>query len=70
MFVIPSSLHGDLNEIERAKILMSFRTGELHILATSEVGARGLDIPNSDLVVNLDLPTNGLHYAHIGGRTC
>lgn len=35
----------------------------------SEVGARGLDIPGCDLVVNLELPTDGSHYAHRGGRT-
>ena len=69
LFVIPGSLHGDLNKMERANILTSFRTGKLRILATSEVGARGLDIPNCDLVVNLELPTDGSHYAHRGGRT-
>lgn len=35
----------------------------------SEVGARGLDIPACDLVINLELPTDGTHYAHRAGRT-
>jgi len=63
------SLHGELNKMERANILNSFRNGKLRILVTSEVGARGLDIPSCDLVVNLELPTDGSHYAHRGGRT-
>lgn len=63
------SLHGELNKMERSNILNSFRNGKLRILVTSEVGARGLDIPSCDLVVNLELPTDGSHYAHRGGRT-
>lgn len=63
------SLHGELNKMERANILNSFRNGKLRILVTSEVGARGLDIPSCDLVVNLELPTDESHYAHRGGRT-
>lgn len=63
------SLHGELNKMERSNILSSFRNGKIRILVTSEVGARGLDIPSCDLVVNLELPTDGSHYAHRGGRT-
>lgn len=63
------TLHGDMNKLERASILTSFRNGKLRILVTSEVGARGLDIPICELVVNLELPTDGSHYAHRGGRT-
>uniref|UniRef100_A0A3N7EAZ3 RNA helicase n=1 Tax=Populus trichocarpa TaxID=3694 RepID=A0A3N7EAZ3_POPTR len=31
--------------------------------------ARGPDVPECDLVVNLDLPTDSIHYAHQAGRT-
>ncbi|CAK9871344.1 unnamed protein product, partial [Sphagnum jensenii] len=63
------TLHGELNKMERANILTSFRNGKLRVLLTSEVGARGLDVPNCDLAVNLELPTDGAHYAHRGGRS-
>lgn len=63
------ALHGELSKMERSNILNSFRNGKLRVLVTSEVGARGLDIPTCDLVVNLELPTDGSHYAHRGGRT-
>ena len=36
---------------------------------TNELSARGLDVSECDLVVNLDLPTDSIHYAHRAGRT-
>ena len=46
-----------------------FRDGKLRVLVVSEVGARGLDVLECDLVVNLELPTDASHYAHRAGRT-
>lgn len=63
------ALHGDLSKLERTNRLASFRKGELRILVTNELAARGLDIIDCDLVVNLDLPTDSIHYAHRAGRT-
>ncbi|BFI28121.1 protein MpISE1 [Marchantia polymorpha subsp. ruderalis] len=67
--IAAGSLHGELGKLERQNILNAFRNGKLRVLVVSEVGARGLDIPGCDLVVNLELPTDGSHYAHRGGRT-
>ncbi|CAM6117804.1 unnamed protein product [Calypogeia fissa] len=63
------TLSGDLGKQERASVLGAFRSGKLRVLVVSEVGARGLDIPACDLVINLELPTDGTHYAHRAGRT-
>ncbi|KAH9328596.1 hypothetical protein KI387_000704 [Taxus chinensis] len=63
------ALHGDLNKLERTNRLARFRKGELNILVTNELAARGLDVITCDLVVNLDLPTDSIHYAHRAGRT-
>ncbi|GLJ46041.1 hypothetical protein SUGI_0970040 [Cryptomeria japonica] len=63
------ALHGDLNKLERTNRLVRFRKGELTILVTNELAARGLDVITCDLVVNLDLPTDTIHYAHRAGRT-
>jgi superfamily II DNA/RNA helicase len=41
----------------------------LRILVTNELSARGLDVAECDLVVNLGLPTDSIHYAHRAGRT-
>lgn len=64
-----AELHGDLNKLTRTTIFKNFRDGEVRVLLTNELSARGLDIPECDLVVNLGLPTDAVHYAHRAGRT-
>ncbi|CAI0376753.1 unnamed protein product [Linum tenue] len=64
-----AELHGDLGKLGRSTIMKKFKNGELRVLVTNELSARGLDIPECDLVVNLDLPTDSVHYAHRAGRT-
>uniref|UniRef100_A0A453P5B6 RNA helicase n=1 Tax=Aegilops tauschii subsp. strangulata TaxID=200361 RepID=A0A453P5B6_AEGTS len=62
-------LHGDLGKLARSTVLKKFKAGEFRVLVTNELSARGLDIPECDLVINLDLPTDSTHYAHRAGRT-
>ncbi|XP_051137360.1 DEAD-box ATP-dependent RNA helicase 47A isoform X2 [Andrographis paniculata] len=64
-----AELHGDLNKLARSTILKRFKNGDVRVLLTNELSARGLDIPECDLVVNLELPTDSIHYAHRAGRT-
>ncbi|XP_057764178.1 DEAD-box ATP-dependent RNA helicase 47A [Salvia miltiorrhiza] len=64
-----AELHGDLSKLSRSTILKKFRNGDVRVLLTNELSARGLDIPECDLVVNLELPTDSTHYAHRAGRT-
>lgn len=64
-----TSLHGELNKQERRKALDAFRNGKVQILLVSDVAARGLDVPECDTVVNLELPSDPAHYAHRAGRT-
>ncbi|KAH6758086.1 P-loop containing nucleoside triphosphate hydrolases superfamily protein [Perilla frutescens var. hirtella] len=64
-----AELHGDLNKLTRSTILKKFKNGDVRVLVTNELSARGLDIPECDLVVNLELPTDSIHYAHRAGRT-
>ncbi|KAF3787717.1 DEAD-box ATP-dependent RNA helicase 47A [Nymphaea thermarum] len=64
-----AELHGDLGKLARSTILKDFKNGSLRVLVTNELSARGLDVPQCDLVVNLDLPTDGVHYAHRAGRS-
>ncbi|CAB4289067.1 unnamed protein product [Prunus armeniaca] len=67
--MIAAELHGDLGKLGRTTTLKKFKNGEVRILVTNELSARGLDVAECDLVVNLDLPTDSIHYAHRAGRT-
>ncbi|TVU25334.1 hypothetical protein EJB05_27826, partial [Eragrostis curvula] len=64
-----TELHGDIGKLARSRVLKQFKDGEFRVLVTNELAARGLDVPECDLVVNLDLPTDSTHYAHRAGRT-
>ncbi|GLT40479.1 hypothetical protein SLA2020_146150 [Shorea laevis] len=64
-----AELHGDLGKLARSTVLKNFKNGEVRVLVTNELSARGLDVAECDLVVNLDLPTDSIHYAHRAGRT-
>jgi superfamily II DNA/RNA helicase len=44
------ALHGDISQSQRERTLMDFRDGRINILIATDVAARGLDIPNVDLV--------------------
>ena len=62
-------LHGELTTEERKRVLARFRDNKLDIVCASDVAARGLDVPDMDLVVNYDLPYSGDDYLHRTGRT-
>jgi ATP-dependent RNA helicase DeaD len=62
-------LHGDLNQIMRDRVMKNFRSGNIEILAATDVAARGLDVDDVDLVVNFDLPFDEEDYVHRIGRT-
>lgn len=64
-----AELHGDLGKLARSTTLKKFKNGEVRVLVTNELSARGLDVAECDLVVNIDLPTDSIHYAHRAGRT-
>jgi superfamily II DNA/RNA helicase len=53
----------------RAKSLDNFRKGTAKFLLTTDVAARGLDIPDLPAVINFDLPRDGETYTHRAGRT-
>ena len=43
-------LHGDITQNQRERTLSAFREGRINILVATDVAARGLDVPNVDLV--------------------
>jgi ATP-dependent RNA helicase DDX47/RRP3 len=62
-------LHGQLSQPKRLGALNKFKAGQRNILVATDVASRGLDIPNVDLVLNFDIPSNGKDYVHRVGRT-
>ena len=62
-------VHGGLNQSIRAKVLDRFREGKVRILVTTDLLARGLDVPSLELVVNFDLPPQPEDFVHRIGRT-
>mmetsp|Transcript_31447 Transcript_31447/g.121687 ORF Transcript_31447/g.121687 Transcript_31447/m.121687 type:complete len:597 (-) Transcript_31447:4435-6225(-) len=63
-----SSTNGSESQATRNEVLARFRDGELKILVATDLLSRGLDLPNCDLVINLDLPRNLESYLHRVGR--
>lgn len=63
------SIHGDIDQNERRKILTKFSNNSLSVLVATDVAARGLDIANLPAVINYDLPADSEDYVHRIGRT-
>jgi translation initiation factor 4A len=64
-----SSIHGDITQVDRDKIMKNFRKGETRVLITTDLLARGIDIRAVTLVINYDLPEDMQSYIHRIGRT-
>lgn len=63
------SLHGDMKQEFRTRVMDQFRNGGATILIATDVAARGIDVDDIDLVVNFDLPQDNEYYIHRVGRT-
>ncbi len=63
------ALSGELSQHERTSALQSLRDGRSRVCVATDVAARGLDLPDLDLVIHADLPTNKETMLHRSGRT-
>ncbi len=63
------SLHGDLNQNQRDRVMDKFRKGNIDILVATDVAARGIDVDEIDVVFNYDIPHDDEYYVHRIGRT-
>jgi len=63
------TIHGGKTQQDRNKVMADFRNGTLKVLIATDVSARGIDIPNIELVINYDLPEQAENYVHRVGRT-
>ncbi len=62
-------LHGDLKQMQRDRVMSSFRSGATEILVATDVAARGIDVDNVEAVFNYDIPQDDEYYVHRIGRT-
>src|ERR1700710_1527980 len=63
------ALSGELTQNERTQALNSLRDGRARVCVATDVAARGIDLPNLDLVIHSDLPNDAEVMQHRSGRT-
>ncbi|KPI40129.1 ATP-dependent RNA helicase dbp3 [Cyphellophora attinorum] len=64
-----AGIHGDLKQSDRLASLSAFKSGTSNILVATDVAARGLDIPEVKVVINVTFPLTAEDYVHRIGRT-
>lgn len=62
-------IHSDLEQTEREEVLRQFRNRNIEVLVATDIIARGIDIPDVDVVINFDVPRDAEDYVHRIGRT-
>jgi len=63
------SLHGDLSQQQRDKVMKRYRERSLQLLIATDVAARGIDVNDVTHVINYSLPDELENYTHRSGRT-
>ncbi|WP_282637108.1 DEAD/DEAH box helicase [Sphingobacterium thalpophilum] len=63
------SLHGDLSQQQRDKVMKRYRERSLQLLIATDVAARGIDVNDVTHVINFSLPDEVENYTHRSGRT-
>ncbi len=67
--IAADGIHGDKPQATRQRLLEAFKNRELRVLLATDLAARGLDIDDLPVVLNLDLPLVAEDYVHRIGRT-
>jgi superfamily II DNA/RNA helicase len=62
-------MHGDIAQSQREVTMKRFKEGKFKVLVATDVASRGLDVPNIDLVIQLEPPNEVETYIHRSGRT-
>ncbi|HXU60439.1 MAG TPA: DEAD/DEAH box helicase, partial [Polyangia bacterium] len=66
---LATAISGDRAQAERDRALEQLRRGDVQVLVATDVAARGLHLPDVDLIVHADLPVNADSLTHRSGRT-
>lgn len=67
--VSADSIHGDLQQKERDKVMRAFKNESLRLLVATDLAARGIDISDLAFVAHYQLPESDEYYTHRSGRT-
>ncbi len=62
-------IHGEMDVAERKKRMEDFRSGQVRVLISTDLLARGIDVQQVSLVVNYELPIQRENYVHRIGRS-
>jgi ATP-dependent RNA helicase DeaD len=63
------SLHGDLTQMQRDRVMRSFKNKTLQLLVATDVAARGIDVSGITHVIHMNMPDEMEYYTHRSGRT-
>ncbi|HNP06902.1 MAG TPA: DEAD/DEAH box helicase, partial [Cyclobacteriaceae bacterium] len=63
------ALHGDLSQMQRDRVMRSFKNNALQLLVATDVAARGIDVSNISHVIHMNMPDEMEFYTHRSGRT-
>lgn len=63
------SLHGDLTQQQRDRVMKNFKSKALQLLVATDVAARGIDVNNITHVIHMNMPDEIEFYTHRSGRT-
>jgi ATP-dependent RNA helicase DeaD len=69
MGVVNSFFHGGLDQQERERTMIKFRNGSSNYLVTTDLAARGLDIPEIKYIIHYHMPPKEDGFIHRNGRT-
>jgi len=61
--------HGGMEQDRRERALFKFSNGSSNVLVSTDLGSRGLDIPDTDVIIHYHLPLNEQAFIHRNGRT-
>lgn len=67
--LLSQTIHGDKDQNQRNHAMEQFFSGDNKVLIATDVSARGIDIPDVDIVINYDIPEETENYVHRVGRT-
>ncbi len=67
--ITAAAIHSDKTQNQRTRALDGFRRGTVRALVATDIASRGIDVPEVDLVVQMELPLEPESYVHRIGRT-
>ncbi|CAH0997504.1 ATP-dependent RNA helicase DbpA [Emticicia aquatica] len=67
--IVTTFYHGGMEQDDRERALIRFRNGSVNYLVTTDLAARGLDIPEMKHVIHYHLPLQAHEFVHRNGRT-